>query len=473
MIEKVRADALFSALPPLRQLPDFYARGYPLRSKMVVLDDDPTGVQTVHGVSVYVSWSYDELKAALLEDGHVFFVLTNSRALSAAETERLHRELVQNLCLASRDTGVPFVLLSRSDSTLRGHYPLETATLRQGLLSAGLPDLDGEILAPFFPEGGRFTINDVHYVRENDVLIPAGETEFAKDATFGYTSSNLIDWVREKNPRLPSEEAVLSVGLDTIRLGGPDAVENILRKAHGFQKIIVNSADYADMEVFVEALYRVLGDGKRFLFRCAAGLVRVMACIPTAPLLSGAHLREDTGRGGLVMVGSHVQKTTRQLQRLLELDGLCPLEMDVRRLTDPRQAESAVEEAVSAIEKAILSGRTAVAFTSRELVKVTAENSEQNLAFSLRVSDALVRIVQKLSVRPAFFVAKGGVTSSDIGVKGLSVRRAEVLGQALAGVPVWRLGPESKYPGLSYVVFPGNVGGEDALLCLVQGILGR
>ena len=82
----------------------------------------------------------------------------------------------------------------------------------------------------------------------------------------------------------------------------------------------------------------------------------------------------------------------------------------------------------------------------------------------------LFRSVSSLAVRPRFLVAKGGITSSDIGVHALQVRRATVLGQALPGVPVWKLGAESRYPGMSYVVFPGNVGDEDGLRSLVENL---
>lgn len=76
--------------------------------------------------------------------------------------------------------------------------------------------------------------------------------------------------------------------------------------------------------------------------------------------------------------------------------------------------------------------------------------------------------VSNLQSRPNFVVAKGGITSSDVATKGLMIRRAMVLGQILPGIPVWRAGPESKFPGMPYVIFPGNVGGETALLESVQ-----
>jgi uncharacterized protein YgbK (DUF1537 family) len=74
-----------------------------------------------------------------------------------------------------------------------------------------------------------------------------------------------------------------------------------------------------------------------------------------------------------------------------------------------------------------------------------------------------VAIVRQLERRPRYLLAKGGITSSDIATRGLGIRRALVLGQILPGVPVWQSGPESRFPGMPYIVFPGNVGGVEAL----------
>ena len=467
-IEKVNKQELFSSLPPVRRIAGFYEKGYPLAEKMVVLDDDPTGVQTVHDVSVYTDWSVESLKAGLLEEGHVFFVLTNSRGLSAADSKAQHEQIVKNLAAASRETGVKFTILSRSDSTLRGHYPLETATLRRGLIKEGMGDVDGEIIAPFFPEGGRFTVHDVHYVAEGDTLVPAGMTEFARDTTFGYSASTLTDWACEKNPELRRDE-VHPISIELLRNEGADAVCERLMAVRNFEKVVVDSADYADMEVFVTGLYKAMAQGKRFMFRVAAGLVRVMANIAPQSLLTGAQLATGSKLGGLVIVGSHVKKTTMQLQQLLTLDCVSPLEFDVMQLEDAQGAEEYIKQTVAKVRETLLCGKTAVVYTSRRVVRKTEGNSEENLKFSLGVSAALVKIVQSLDVMPAFIVAKGGITSSDIGVKGLGAKRAWVLGQILPGIPVWRLGEESKYPGVCYVVFPGNVGGEDALRLVVDG----
>ena len=63
--------------------------------------------------------------------------------------------------------------------------------LRETLEKLGEVKVDGEILCPFFLEGGRVTIDNVHYVKEGNILIPAGMTEFAKDQSFGYPSPRI------------------------------------------------------------------------------------------------------------------------------------------------------------------------------------------------------------------------------------------------------------------------------------------
>ena len=117
---------------------------------------------------------------------------------------------------------------------------------------------------------------------------------------------------------------------------------------------------------------------------------------------------------------------------------------------------------------ALRSGADVVLFTSRQLVTGTDANA--SLSISQRVSAGLVAIVQALTVRPRYILAKGGITSSDVATQGLGVQRAMVLGQVLPGVPVWQLGPETRHPGLSYIVFPGNVGGPDALGSVVTAL---
>ena len=464
---RINKEATFSELPtpwPHNLLPGIRKAVAAATKKIVVLDDDPTGTQTVHGVSVLTDWSVDILSKALASDSKLFFILTNSRSLNAEEAETLNRDVARHLAEASSRTGTAFELISRSDSTLRGHYPGEIDWLVDELDLA----CDGVILAPFFPEGGRYTIKDVHYVAAGEWLVPAGDTEFAQDPTFGYQHSNLRDWVEEKTGSMIRREDVAAVSLDTLRTRGPEAVTDILLALHDRQPCVVNAADYRDLEVLVSALLKAQSMGKSFVFRTAASFVRVRGGITPRPLLSRSEMleTEKPQQAGLLLVGSYVDKTTRQLKAVMEAGLVHPIEVSVSALLDPETYEAEVGRSLKQVEQIIHSGETAAVFTSREVVR--PEERAAFLRIGQTISQGLIDIVRGLGVQPAWLVAKGGITSSVIATQGLGVRQAQVMGQILPGVPVWKLGAESRFPGCPYVVFPGNVGGEDALVRLVE-----
>ncbi len=436
--------------------------------KLVVLDDDPTGTQTVHDVPVFTDYETDSIIAGMQAKQILFFLLTNSRSFSAEKTEREHRKIARNICRAARETNEDFLILSRGDSTLRGHWPLETAVLKDELKANGYA-LDGEILCPFFPEGGRVTAGDVHYVRQGDEYIPAGETEFARDATFGYHASNLKDWVEEKTGGAILAKDVLSASLEELR-GDLNAVKEKLMRLNG-GVMIVNAVEYTDLEAFVLALLDAMEQGKRYIFRCAAALPRVLGGIQPAPLLTGAQLCSDCENGGLVVVGSHVKRSTQQLQSLLSLDGLCPIELDSDLALRPELLAAEIQRAAKAADDAISAGKTAVLYTKRTLLNPEGMTPEEKLALSVSIANAVTETIKNINVQPSFIIAKGGITSSETATAALCAKRAWVLGQAAAGVPVWKLGPESRYPDLPYIIFPGNVGSADTLKEIVAEII--
>ncbi len=428
--------------------------------KVVVLDDDPTGTQTIHDLAVLTRWSVTDLEHELTSQAPAFYILTNSRALTGDDAAALNAEIGRNLHAASLTTGVDFTVVSRSDSTLRGHYPGEVDALAEALGEATAPQL----IIPFFLEGGRYTIDDIHYVAEGDQLVPAGETQFARDAAFGYRSSNMAQWVEEKTGGRVAADDVVTVSLVDIRKGGPERVTEKLVKLGQGSVCAVNAASYRDLEVFVMGLLTAEAQGKRFVYRTAASFVRVLAGIAPQPLLALEELGVVSEAGALFVVGSYVPKSTSQLSILLEQPNVAPIEVSVGRLLEKTERSGEIARAASAASAAIAAGRNAVVYTSRELV--TGENAEQSLAIGNIVSDGLVQIVQSITAQPRYLVAKGGITSSDVAVHGLGVVRAMVLGQILPGIPVWRLGEESRFPGMGYVVFPGNVGDEDGLALL-------
>lgn len=219
-------------------------------NRLVVLDDDPTGTQTSHDISVLTVWDLPTLITEFDElSSPGFFILTNSRALPPTEAEKLIREVCHNVALAAKATRQNVDVVLRSDSTLRGHFPLEVDIAQQVF-----GEVDAWVLAPFFYQGARLTINDVHYVGEGDRLVPAGSTQFARDATFGYKSSNLRDYVMEKAPRRFSAEQLFSVSIDEIRTGGPDGVCDKLVSLPRGSVVIANAAAESDMHVFVAGL---------------------------------------------------------------------------------------------------------------------------------------------------------------------------------------------------------------------------
>ena len=441
--------------------------------KIVVLDDDPTGVQTVHDISVYTNWSEDSIRKGFAEENKLFYILTNSRGFTAAQTEIAHREIAKAVDAVSKETGKEYIFISRSDSTLRGHYPLETIILKEEYEKNTGNKIDGEILCPFFKEGGRYTIDDVHYVRYGDTLVPAAETEFAKDKTFGYTVSDLKEYVEEKTGGVYKKENVTAISLKDIRALAFDKIEEQLMAVEDFNKIVVNAIDYVDVKIFCVALYRVMAKGKTFMLRTAAAIVKVMGGVSDQPLLTREQMVvKETDSGGVIVIGSHTEKTTRQMEMLKEIPDIAFVELNARLVRDEAAFAREVERCLALEEEYISSGRTVCVYTTRTLITADTGDKEDDLRLAVRISDAVQSLVGRLSIVPSFVIAKGGITSSDVGTKALAVQRANVLGQIKPGIPVWQTGDESKFPQTPYVIFPGNVG-EDSTLKEAAEILIR
>lgn len=428
-------------------------------TKFVVLDDDPTGVQTVHDISVYTDWTVESMKKGFMDDNKVFYILTNSRGMTEAETTKIHHEIIDAVAQAAAETGKNYQFISRSDSTLRGHYPLETELLKEGVEKSG-KTVDGEVLFPFFKEGGRFTIDNTHYVKYGDELVPAAQTEFAKDKTFGYTHSSIPEYVEEKTKGDYNAENVTCIALEDLRALNIDKITEQLTNVKDFNKVCVNAIDYCDVKAFCVALYRAMAAGKSFMFRTAAGFVKVVGGVTDIPLLTRKEMVvKETDNGGIVVVGSHTAKTTAQLEELLKLENVVPVEFKSSLVLDGDEAfYNEVKRCVAEEEKIIASGKTAVCFTERKLLTVENDTKESALIRSVKISDGVQRLVGDLSITPAFVIAKGGITSSDVGTKALKVKCANVMGQIKPGIPVWQTGSESRFPQTPYVIFPGNVG---------------
>jgi uncharacterized protein YgbK (DUF1537 family) len=443
--------------------------------KVFVIDDDPTGTQAVAGVPVRSDWSVAGLREEFLDPSPACFLLANTRAVSESEATRINAEIGRNLVEAAQ--GRAFKIVSRSDSTLRGHFPGEVHALAGSVGLSEAPIL----LCPYFEAGGRVTIDDIHYLQEGSTRTPVGETEFARDSTFGYKSSNLKEWVLEKANNAYS---VFAISLDEIREG---RAEVRLASLPSKSVCILNCETPEDLKKLVIAVHNAEAQGKRFVPRTASSFAAAYAGVSGAkftpnlsidlspnPSSSEERATGEEGRkrsasremehkqtGTLIVVGSYVARSGRQLQVLLDSGTVQGVELPVEVLLND-DSECLRTDFAETISLYLARGVDVCLYTSRRRVDAGDLNVGE------KITRALVDIVSNVETRPRALIAKGGITSNDLAVHALGMKRGRVLGQLAPGIPVWRLGDETKWPGLVYVVFPGNVGAESTLREIVS-----
>jgi uncharacterized protein YgbK (DUF1537 family) len=451
--------------------------------RVVFLDDDPTGTQTIADLPVLTSWSVADLQWALQQQTTGFFVLTNTRSLSETDAAERNRQVVDALHQAATAEQARYVLASRSDSTLRGYYPLETDVLSQELAARGTV-VDGVVICPGYVEPGRVTIDSLHWTRTPEGMIPVAQSEFAKDASFGYRSSDLRDWVEEKTGGRISRDEVATITLTDIRVGGSDRVGEILAGLSRGQPVVVDTVEDADQQVVVLALLHAEAAGKNFIYRIGPSFVRARTGQRATPPADAHRLRQilatqptDTDdtrpatKHGLIAVGSHVGLTTRQLDRLRDRGKIIELELDVPTLLDDSARDRHVNDVAAEAAKVLRNNDAesdVVLRTSRTLV--TGDDAVSSLVIARTVSAALVGTVREIvsQIRPSFVLAKGGITSSDTATVGLGITRAWCRGTMLPGIislwePVTGLAQ-----GIPYIVFAGNVGDDEALAAVID-----
>ena len=433
------------------------------RPKIIVLDDDPTGSQTVHSCLLLMQWDVETLRLGLRDDAPIFFVLTNTRSLTPEKAAAVTLEACQNLKQALTLENIQdFLVVSRSDSTLRGHYPIET-----DVIASELGAFDAHFLTPAFFEGGRTTRDSVHYLKVNGVDTPVHETEFASDSVFGYRYSYLPKYVEEKTQgRIPADQVERFL-LPEVRQG---VLERLLH-LHNNQCCVVDAETQADLHRFAADVLAAAAQGKRFLFRSAASLLTALAALPAqaiAPKAMAQYVRR--GKPGAVLVGSHVQKTTDHLKDLLEQPGVVGVEVEVVRLLAPdREAARSqlLAEILAQTDKIYADGKTSVVYTSRQ--ELSFDDAQTRLDFGEAVSGLLMAVLRNLPNEIGFLISKGGITSNDTLSTGLALRTAWLLGQVLPGVSMVQTAADHpQFPNLPVVLFPGNVGDATALATVYQ-----
>ena len=434
--------------------------------KAVVIDDDPMGTQSVANVSLLTEWPVNAIADELQNGLRGVFLLTNSRSMPVREAVDTVSRAGRNLRAAMERTGENPIVISRIDSTLRGHYPAELDALTEVF---GRPSAL-HIIVPFFFQGGRYTINDIHYLAEDDRLTPVGQTEFALDAAFGYTSSNVREWVEEKTKgRIPAGQ-VATVSLEDIRVGGPVRVAERLLSTGDARVCFPNAASMRDIEVFTLGAMIAEEQGAQFFYRSSASFLQIRGGLESRSLLTASDLGAVGDGGGLIVVGSHVTVSTDQVAHLLELQEVVGIEVAVANLIDQATKSAEIARVSEMMNDGLQRGLDVAVFTSRE--SLLTLGGDASLLAGGRISSGLADIIRRVETRPRYLIAKGGITSYDIATRALDVKRAMCIGQVLPGVPVWELGESSRFPGLKFVAFPGNLGDPDWLSEVVVKLRG-
>jgi uncharacterized protein YgbK (DUF1537 family) len=423
----------------------------------VVLDDDPTGTQAVSGVPVVLEPTPDLLARACRSGNGFLHVLTNSRAL-APEAARETVRLTAELAILSIDD--PLVVL-RGDSTLRAHLREEWEGVRDALFPGALPPL---LLVPALPSAGRITIEGVQYVTDVSARTPVHESPYARDPVFGFSHSYLPDWAAERSCGYFAAADARVVSLSVLRKEGSAAVVSALAELAARRHAAVCAVDAqteSDVALAAAGLRQAHASGIPVIGRGSPAFSAALAGPDAA--VRRVLPRSGSGRSVLIVCGSHVPRSTRQLAELNRRHpGTC-IELDLHRaLGQERDAEQVrvVTASLPLLERGL-----AIVATPREFERA-AESSEAGA----EVAAMLARVVRELASRTTFVVAKGGITSAVVARDGLGATLAEVVGELVPGVSMWDLESAETKPPIA--VFPGNVGEDAALADLVDLVRG-
>jgi uncharacterized protein YgbK (DUF1537 family) len=423
---------------------------------LVVLDDDPTGTQAVSGVPVLLDWDARLVAEAARAGARAVYLLTNSRAYPPARArERVHAAAAA----AVEALGRPRLAL-RGDSTLRTHLLEEYFAVCDAAFGGRTPPL---LLVPALPAAGRVTVDGVHLLERDGARVPLHLTEYARDPSFAYSDARLLRWAEERSDGFFRAGDGCEVPLATLRGEGPEALARALGGLAevGAAAVCVPDAETIDdLALVAEGLRLVEGRGAEVLVRSAPTFVAVLS-----GTLAAERVPPPPAGGALLVVcGSYVPNTTRQLAALAARRPGSVVEVDATALgsSDP---EPEVARAAAEAGGRLDAGGLAVVATSRE-----GPGEGWSLDVGGRIAHNLARVVARTQPQPAAVLAKGGITSAVTAVEGLGAARADVVGPVADGVALWRLSARDGR-SVPYVVFPGNVGGEESLADLVDAMM--
>ena len=430
------------------------------RIKVLVLDDDPTGSQTVHSCPLLLRWDPGSLRQALLHPSPLLFLLANTRALDPQAAEQRVRSICHVLKPAlaeAQAAGVidRWLIVSRGDSTLRGHFPLELEVIEQEL-----GPFASTLLVPAFLPGGRTTKDGMHLLHGE----PVHATAFAQDRLFGFTSSFLPAWVEEKTAGQISADSVQQISCADLE-AGPEVLKERLAALPPASIACVDAERPDQLTALGEAIWARERQGQRVALQSAASLINGLVPMPPPPLdASGlAGLRRAPALPGLVLVGSHVPLADAQLTTLLAEPACIGIELDVRKVARvlfgperERLLASLEQSWRQQIEMVMREGQTPVVFTSRGELHFSSPAERRELGMAL--AQLMARLAGGLAPQLGYVISKGGITTHTLLDSGLNAPWVELQGQLFAGLSLV-LTPD----GLPVITFPGNLGDASSL----------
>ncbi len=464
--------------------------------KIVVIDDDPTGSQTVHSCPLLLRWDQAALRRGLRHASPLMFALATTRALPPEAAASRNREIVDALVLAMAAEDLQeheLLLVSRGDSTLRGHGVLEPQVPAQAWDGHFGAAVDATLHVPAFFEGGRTTVNGVHRLYGQ----PVHTTAFARDRLFGYGTSDLAEWLEEKSAGQIAANSVLRIPLEWLE---PERSADLLTRLETLEanRPVVVDATRPEQLLALGVAIRRLQGRKRFLFRSAASLLNGLVDSGPSPLgpqpldvqgLVGLRRRDLHGQPlpGLVVVGSHVSLADQQLKSLLANEGCRGIELPVARIARVLEGGSPdlllpdlEAEWRSQLEQALEEGLTPVLFSSRGelLFGAGAAAAARRLRFGMELASLMARLLAGVAPRLGYLISKGGITTGTLLVEGLGLEAVQLEGQLLPGLSLVRAMETAtemtkQIRALPVITFPGNLGTEHSLKDVWQMFAGE
>jgi len=439
--------------------------------KIIIIDDDPTGSQTVSGCHLILKWDYQTLLKGLKSSSNLLFILANTRSLSEKDVKiRLTeicsslKEIMNNSLFAEEE----FVVISRGDSTLRGHNFIEPF-----IINDLLGPFDATFYIPAFIEGNRTTVNGNHFVDN----VPINKTIFSKDKIFGFNTSNVKELIIEQsNYQLDSNniENIFIKDFEVLETNQPNKLYRYMAKLNNNKKVIVDIEDYSHLDKF-SGIVKSLLKKRKFLFRSAASFISSLSDVKRIQKdhIYFSKLRRKNNNNktmqGLIVVGSYVELTTLQLNKVLEISLCKPIEINVLKLyaffkleDNLKHINSLKKLLLNSIRQNLIQNSIPILYTSREIISPRDKN--ELIQFQLFLSTFISEIVSAIKNEIGYLISKGGITTNTIISKGLQADSVYLEGQILPGISLVTLNLQKQKGKLPIVTFPGNIGNHMSLL---------